>query len=255
MTRLAWLTICTLPILSCTQLIADENQDGRHFNINPGNMMNGMMNPMRNMFGGSNRDRGLYNDYYYNDYQYYGPQAYPIHPPEYGYPGSAYGQPPAGYGAVPRGTYYPSNPGYQPQPQATPPSQTYSEPTNPNRYRPPVEAPTAAPAYPSSPQEQFQFRPLDNQASVPEQGQYAPTPYREPTSSLPAGPQALPGNRQPEPMAPLSYPPQYNQQPATPSYPAGAPNASAGYMPQNETAAPAEPAMKFRPLDKPGYSQ
>ncbi|MEJ2611362.1 MAG: hypothetical protein P8179_15085 [Candidatus Thiodiazotropha sp.] len=219
MARLAWLTVCTISIFSSTPLIAD-NQLDRHFNINPGNMIN----PMQNMFGGSNRDRADYNNYYYyNDAPYYHPQEYPAYPPTYGYPSTTYDQPTAGYDPFRSPAYYPPAPENQQQTVTPNPRHTEST-THQNRSATPSKRSRMAPTYPSIHQEQFRFRPLENQPQI-QTDNYPYTP--EPTGNT--------------------------QQTANPSYIGTPSNGAAMYAPQLPATQP--PAMNFRPLDKPGYSK
>jgi hypothetical protein len=163
MTRIIWLAICVLSFLALPiMLSADEYQDGRHFSVNPGDMMGGMMNPMRDMFGGYDRDRGYYNAY---PPTYYPPRAYPQYPSKYAYPGMAHGQPYSGY--APASPYYQAPPGYQPNIDAP----NYpSEPSVHQTPYPPSEQAATEPPYRSSPSAErpFHFRPMEPlQAETP----------------------------------------------------------------------------------------
>ncbi|MEW8625270.1 MAG: hypothetical protein AB2551_05925 [Candidatus Thiodiazotropha sp.] len=224
MRRLKWLSLCTLIILGSTDLSAEG--DTRQFNVNPGNMMGGMMNPMRNMFGGYDRNQGRYYDNY--DSPYYAPQAYPYYPQGYGaYPGTGYPQAPAGYGAP--SAQYPANPYQQPmEPAAQTPA--YPEQAAPVYQQPqPVMQP--ATPYANAPQEQFHFRPMDQQSTVQDSTPPATSLYPQPQTTEPRGGQGYYSS--PAPSAASAYPQGYQQQPQV----------------------PVDPSMKFRPLDQPGYSQ
>ncbi|MES9941959.1 MAG: hypothetical protein ABW104_10850 [Candidatus Thiodiazotropha sp. 6PLUC2] len=237
MTRLKWLTVFTLLVLGASELSAEDQQTGRHFNVNPNNMMGGMMNPMRNMFGGYDRDRGGYNNY--NNTPYYGPQAYPGYPQGQPYPGG-YAQPPASYNTP--AAQYPANPGYQQPVQQPSPTPSYREQASP-RYQP-APATGSTKQYGSAPQEQFRFRPIEQQAAAQNSAQTLNTPYQQAPTSAAQTPSAYYNS-------PTS--PQGIQQP--PAYQSSSEGASASYTPYNEATEQLEPTMKFRPLDQPGYSQ
>lgn len=201
----------------------DSAGDSRQFNINPGNMMDGMVNPMRNFFGGSDR----YSNDYYN-YRYAPPPAYA--PPGYGYPGTAYPYPPG----------YPGYPGYQPPSHvggyASPPSAQQPPAASVNTQPPPPvstfrPAPSEQPAY----TEQYRFRPLDS-TDQPTGGPIAGPTYQEsiPPTGYSATRQAVP---------PGAVPP--GSHTMEPGY---GPN----FVPGSGTQ---EQRMIFRPLDKPGYSE
>jgi hypothetical protein len=208
-----WLLISGALLIS-THLQADENDySNRQFNVNPGNMMDGMFNPMRSFFGGSNR----YSDDYSN-YRYAPPPAYQ--------PGYGYSYPAAPYG------YPPVNPSYQPMPRAggypsnIPAQQT---PTAASRAQPP-QAPASSshtPATSGQPtySEHFRFRPLDTGAQ----------PTQRTEISMPSAQQ---------PAALLNYPP--TQQPSNQT------TATQGIQIPTESQTG---QLKFRPLDKPGYSE
>ena len=221
MRRLKWLSLCTLIILGSTDLFAEG--DTRQFNVNPGNMMGGMMNPMRNMFGGYDRNQGRYYDNY--DSPYYAPQAYPYYPQGYGaYPGTGYPQAPTGYG-VPS-AQYPANPGYQQPMEPAVQTPAYPEQAAPVYQQPqPVMQP--ATPYANAPQEQFHFRPMDQPSTMQNSAQPASPTYAQPQIAEPQGGSAY--------------------------YASPAPSAAQGY--QQQPQVPVDPTMKFRPLDQPGYSQ
>ncbi|MEJ2619481.1 MAG: hypothetical protein P8163_04320 [Candidatus Thiodiazotropha sp.] len=218
MRRLKWLSLCPLLILGSMDLYAEG--DTRQFNVNPGNMMDGMMNPMRNMFGGYDRNQGRYNDGY--DNPYYGRQSYPHYPQGYNaYPGSTYPQAPAGYGAPT--TQYPANSGYQqPLQPAVPQSPSYLQQAAPE-YQQPQTMPQPTP-YSNAPREQFHFRPLDQQPTTQE--------YQQPPVTS-AYPQTQGGAGYYNSPTPSTGPQGYQQPPQV----------------------TVDPSMKFRPLDQPGYSQ
>jgi hypothetical protein len=186
-----WLLISGACLISI-HLQADESDYGnRQFTINPGNVMDGMYNPMRNLFGG----------------RYAPPHPYQ---PGYAYPGAGYGYPPPHPGYQPQGGVYPSYsptqqlpaPSLGAQPSQTPAASDYSSATTP-----------AEPTY----YEQFRFRPLDK--SDVSTGM-APKAAHETT-----GDQSI-------------LTPQQGYEPSL----AMPPGTEAGQM-------------KFRPLDKPGYTE
>ncbi len=264
MTRWTWLALSILSVLNIPATLADNSQDSRQFNINPGNVMDGMMNPMRGMFGGSDRDRGYYNDYYANP-SYYGPPGYPG---DYGYPGGAYPQPYSGYGSGYPGYYYaPPQPQSVPQPPPAARQQPDRSPS-PTYYEPQA----APPSYWQQPsQDAYSFRPMDTQPNMGSGYAEPSTPYDQPGSySYPTAPETYPAP-QPgyvdgyEPMPQDTYGAGYE---SAPTYPAP-PGPVGGY---NEPygSAPVDPyqgqgfngydgsqesGLKFRPLDQPGYSQ
>lgn len=227
----------------------DSDGNTRQFNFNPGNMMNGVGNPMRNMFGSSRRN--------YDDYGYpgagYPPPAYP---PAYGYP--AYQAPYPGYAqpnqiAPAQATPYnypsavplPAEPAAQPAPQAP----AYDrQPAAAQQYRPGFSQP--------DPASQYRFRPLDATAEENRPLQSSPVaPMTPPQPMAPAT--AAPNRAQAEPLAPLSYPPaQPADQPLAPiTYPEAPPPAPASPPPMTQApAVQSDPNLRFRPLDKPGYS-
>jgi hypothetical protein len=106
--------------------------------------------------------------------------------------------------------------------QPTPQSPTYSQQAAP-QYQPPQLVTQPAP-YANAPQEQFRFRPLDQQPTTQE--------YQQPpvTSSYP---QTQAGAGYYNSPTPSANPQGYQQQPQV----------------------TVDPSMKFRPLDQPGYSQ
>jgi hypothetical protein len=221
MRRLKWLLVCTLLLFSCSPLFGEE-QSGRHFNFNPGNMMDGMVNPMRNMFSGYGRDQGPYSDYY----PYGAPQGYPYYPQNYRYPSGYYPQPPVGYGTP--ATQYPTYPVYQQPVQPAPQAPNYTEQQAKPNYQPTPAAKPTSP-YPSPPREQFIFRPMEQQPSLPDSGQQTGTPYQQ-TPNLPTRPDY---RYNPTPVEDSGYQQAYPQ----------------------STQVPVDQRMKFRPLDQPGYSQ
>lgn len=215
-----WL-ICSATLLISTQAHAvdpgygDPSGSNRQFNVNPGNMMNGMFNPMHNFFGGSDR----YSNDYYN-YRYPVPPAYA---PGYGYPGAA---------------YPPVYPGYQPPPQAggyAPTPSAQQPPAAPATTQPPAPTYRAAPSTQPVYGEKYRFRPLhsdDTSTAVP----LDESPYQVPQAptGYSATGQAARGSS--VPSSPYSTGPDYG--PAIETAPGTQ-----------------ERRMIFRPLDKPGYSQ
>jgi hypothetical protein len=205
-----WLLISGTLLIS-THLQADDDYSDRQFNVNPGNMMGGMFNPMRSFFGGSNR----YSDDYYN-YRYAPP---PTYQPGYGYPAAPYGYPPVNpsYQPMPQTGGYPSNIPVQQTSTAATRAQPSQAPASSN-YTP---APSGQPTY----SEHFRFRPLDT--------------GEQPTQRTEISPPSA-------------------QQAATPSnYPA-TPQSSNQTSDAQSMMIPPESQMgqlKFRPLDKPGYSE
>ncbi|MCU7930426.1 MAG: hypothetical protein KZQ90_06470 [Candidatus Thiodiazotropha sp. (ex Codakia rugifera)] len=257
---MVWPTVCCT-LLITTHLQAGEPQyessnSGRQFNVNPGHMMNGMPNPMRNMFGGSNRYRDGYDNYRY------APPPPPGYPPVYGYPGNPYPQPPLNYGypgqipnsghpALPQGDPQPQTPAVAPvQPQ---PTTTEHVNNRPNRQQSPVATTTYQPVH----QESYRFRPLDTMQ---------PTEKESPVTAVPVKAAAQPViTKDPQqqtpviqqPLAPFSYPAdkvqETEQLPLSPQKQA----TQTTYAPQTETSpiGQEDKTMRFRPLDKPGYSQ
>lgn len=238
MSRIKWLTVCALLILRSTQLFGEGQQDTRHFNFNPNNLMGGMVNPMQNIFNGSNRNQGGYNNYY-ND-PYYPAQPYPYYP-------QSYGQPPTSYGAP--STPYSVNPGYQQQPAAQNPG--HSEQAAPVYQQAP--APRATTTYNSSPQGQYKFRPMDRPPASDNSAQNLSMPHLQPPSYEP---QATTGYYPaPNPSAASNYPQGYQQSPQPPAYPSNTQGGISNNAPYSGAYIQADPSMKFRPLDQPGYSQ
>ncbi|MCU7934385.1 MAG: hypothetical protein KZQ99_05820 [Candidatus Thiodiazotropha sp. (ex Dulcina madagascariensis)] len=254
MTRTVWPIFCG-SILIIAHLHAAEptyaspNYESRRFGVNPGNMMGGMMNPMHNLFGNS-ANRGGYNDY---RYAYPAPPGYP---PGYAYPGVPYGQPPVyDYGGAAPAPAYSSTP-YQYRPQTPPAAPAPSNPapagSDNNRSNTP-EPLSVTPGYHSSLQKRYRFRPLDNTQ---------PTPAASPMTETPPRPMAdetsMPSPVTQAPPLPASNPTdaEYSQRTQPPmGYPSQPP--ATRYAPQTGTDAgmPQEQTMKFRPWDKPGYSQ
>ncbi|MES9950968.1 MAG: hypothetical protein ABW118_18570 [Candidatus Thiodiazotropha sp.] len=217
-----WLLISGALLISTHLQADDSDYSNRQFNVNPGNMMGGMFNPMRNFFGGSNR----YSDDYYN-YRHVPPPGYH---PGYGYPGAAYGYPPV-------------YPGYQPQqhaggnPANTPTQQT---PTAAVDVKPPQTPPVSG--YGSTVSDRpdydggFRFRPLNS-------------------DKLSTDSAETPATVTPQSPAPLGYP--ATRQPAGQTAGAqGMQTMQQSYKPSMEAQyGTQESQMKFRPLDKPGFSE
>jgi hypothetical protein len=242
MKHFTWLSIC--PLLLCSLPLLGEEQGGRHFNFNPGNMANGMMNPVRNMFGGYDRNQG-----YYYDYPYYGPQSYPYYPQEQRYPRDYYAYPPA------PAAQYPNNATYQSATQSVPHQiPSHYEPATPDFQQGPVATPSAP--YPSSsPREQFRYRPTDQMGSA-QYPEYAPNMTYQHPSAYDQG--AAPNyDTTPQPSNSSGYP-SHNYRPLqqSPSSQTGSyqnpPIYNSGY---GDTGVSVQPAMKFRPLDQPGQAQ
>ncbi|MBT3016933.1 MAG: hypothetical protein N0E58_07975 [Candidatus Thiodiazotropha endolucinida] len=226
-----WLLISGTLLISTHLQADDSDYSNRQFNVNPGNMMGGMFNPMRNFFGGSNR----YSDDYYN-YRHAPPPGYH---PGYGYPGAAYGYPPV-------------YPGYQPQPHAgsqpanTPAQQT---PTAAVDAKPPQAPPVSGYGSTVSDQpvygEGFRFRPLNSGEQATDKTIPATT----------TGSTEIPTKVTPQSPAPLGYP--AARQPAGQTAGTlGAQTMQQSYKPSQEAQyGTQESQMKFRPLDKPGFSE
>ncbi|MEJ2453338.1 MAG: hypothetical protein P8103_04170 [Candidatus Thiodiazotropha sp.] len=231
----------------------DADNTSRQFNFNPGDVMNGMGNPMGNFFGSSNR---RYNDYPSGGY------APPAYPPAYGYP------------AYPG--YQPAYPGYgyPAQPPATPayPATDAAPSGQPNRMPPGAQPMTQPPAYGSAPPaaadyqprfanpgqaDHFRFRPLEETAPPPAQA--SPQQRLPEPAVIPQPPEAVPptaGYREPEPLAPLTYPKSnsYPEPMAPLTYPEAEATTPAPRVEMRDTRIQQDPGLKFRPLDKPGYS-
>jgi hypothetical protein len=232
----------------------ESDGNNRQFNFNPGNMMNRMSNPMRNMFGSSQRR--------YDDYDYPGPGYPPAYPPGYGYPG--YQAPYPGYGQANQLPPAPSQATPYNYPSAVP---VPAQPAAPAAAQVPdyTQPPAAATPYPSAYSQpdqasHYRFRPLEAGAA-PQNSPPAPTPADSPAAmpSQQSAPVAAGTSlgRQPAPLPPLSYPQtQTAGEPLAPiSYPQ-TPAAAATAAP-SMSEAPAtlsDPGLRFRPLDKPGYS-
>ncbi|MEW8425211.1 MAG: hypothetical protein AB2654_06525 [Candidatus Thiodiazotropha sp.] len=216
MKTMAWLIVSGTLLISNQLHGGDPGYDNRQFTVNPGNMMDGMFNPMNSFFGGS--DRYPYDHY---NYRHAPPPAYP---PAYGHPGTSYGYPPVypGYQSLPQTGGYSTPPAPVQQPQ---PPTANVEPAPPAAYN---QAPSAQPGY----AEKYRFRPLDATEPAAENKGGSPSP-RE--------------------AAPLSgYPP------APPMDQTAAPQSrhamEGGYGPSRGSQTQ-ESQMKFRPLDKPGYTE
>ncbi|MGD8913205.1 MAG: hypothetical protein PVJ68_10755 [Candidatus Thiodiazotropha sp.] len=219
-----WLLISGA-LLTSSHLQADDGDySNRQFSVNPGNMVDGMFNPMRGFFGGSNR----YSDDYYK-YRYAPPPAYqPGY--GYGYPGSAYGYPPVypGYQPLPQTGGYPSN-----IPAQQPPAAAIST-------QPPQAPASSGFAPPASGQanysEQYHFRPLDS-SEQPTQGTVLSSPTTQQSHT------------------PLNYP-TTQQFPDQSAETQDMITRDQTYRSNLEKAPGSEAGqMKFRPLDKPGYSE
>ncbi len=271
MTRLAWLVVSVLSLLNLPTSLADDHQDSRQFNFNPGNVADGMMNPMRGMFGGSDRNRGYYDDYYGNPYYYGNPSYYgsPGYPGEYGYPGYGYAQPNPGYGAYPAyPDYYaaPVAPRSQPMPQEQPSARQAPNQEPAPTYYEPQGAPPSYWQQPST--DAYTFRPMQAQPDLsggypqpqapytqPETYPSGPDTYPSPQSGYPNGYEAMPQDgygsyeqspAYPTPTGPVgAYSDPYSAPPAR-TYPGQEINGYNGSL---------ESGLKFRPLDQPGYSQ
>ncbi|MEW8429476.1 MAG: hypothetical protein G8D61_07160, partial [gamma proteobacterium symbiont of Ctena orbiculata] len=63
MKTMAWLIVSGTLLISNQLHGGDPGYDNRQFTVNPGNMMDGMFNPMNSFFGGSDR-------YPYDHYNY-----------------------------------------------------------------------------------------------------------------------------------------------------------------------------------------
>ncbi len=246
----------------------DSDNTTRQFNFNPGDMMN-MGNPMRSMFG-SNRGYGDYPAARYTP---------PAYPPAYGYPAyPAYQQPYTDYGYEPQAPVYPdydasyAQPPAQPTEFAPPPPQ---EVQTPNYNAMPPAAQHYQPRF-SNPDQgtEFHFRPLNTgaqpaQQTVPvSQGRQSsvvaapPAPVFRDTSPL-TYPQesaytepAAPVYPDPQPLAPPTYPQESAfTEPAAPlNYAETGTTPPAPEMQVRDTLIEQDPSLKFRPLDKPGYS-
>lgn len=210
-----------------TEPAYDSDRDTREFNFHPNDMMNRMPNPMNSMFG-SNRRR--YNAYPENRY---GPP--PVYPPAYGYPVYPAYQPPqdAGY-ARPAPAYaepYGAQPTYPAQPE---PSQAPAADNAVGYDRAPSAAAGRLPPPNPASGERYNFRPLDN-----------PPPAADTASPAPMQ----------EPQAPLNYEPAYTEQipPGPIDYSAQTQQTTQPATEQN-TVIHEGHVMKFRPLDKPGYT-
>jgi hypothetical protein len=208
----------------------ESDNNSRQFNFNPGNMMNRMPNPMRNMFDSSRRG--------YDDYGYpgagYPPPAYP---PSYGYPG--YQAPYPGYAhpyQAPQPYAYPSAVPAPAEPAVplAPPAPAYDRPSAATQpYQPNASQPDGSGHY--------RFRPLEGE-KMRQSAPVRPSPAEvaAPAYAQPMTPQsysaARPGT---EVQAPISYPDTPLPPPVSTS---------------PKTQAPAGNDPRFRPLNKPGYS-
>ena len=221
MRRLKWFSLCTLIILGSTDLHAEG--DTRQFNVNPGNMMGGMMNPMRNMFGGYDRNQGGYYDNY--DAPYYAPQ--PIHTTT-----------PRDMAPIPaqatlrlRLVMQHLQPSIRQSRLPAAQSTGSTDSRLPAAGRSSLSTATTDDAA-GDPLRQcspgaVQFRPMDQPSTMQDSAQPATPTYAQPQIAEPQGGTAYYGNP--------------------------APSAAQGY--QQQPQVPVEPSMKFRPLDQPGYAQ
>ncbi|MCU7881703.1 MAG: hypothetical protein KZQ66_16100 [Candidatus Thiodiazotropha sp. (ex Lucinoma aequizonata)] len=255
-----WPIICSTLLIS-THLQAGEPQykfsnTGRQYNVNPSNMMNGTPNPMRNMFGGSNRYRDGYDNYRYV------PPPPPGYPPVYGCPGNPYPQPPVpysypaqipnnGYSILPQGSHQPQMPAaalVQPQPTTT----GYIN-NRPNRPQSPVATTTYQPAY----QESYRFRPLETMQPTKEDSPVIVTLVKEAVQPLITEDPQQPALVTQLPLASLSYPSYKAQETEQPPLRPQKQPAQTTHAPQTEALSidQDDQMMRFRPLDKPGYSQ
>jgi hypothetical protein len=231
----------------------DTDDTSRQFTFSPGEMMNRMGNPAHTIFGSP------YQRYY--DYPT-GSYAPPAYPPAYGYPTYPnYQRPYAGYGYLPQTPPDPGN-----SRTSAPPSDQPAQigPTPQARLQPPAyeNAPPARQGYQPmfTDQEQatrYRFRPLQKAAPLPaEKVLQAPGPEpSESAESVMAQPPA-PAYQKPAPLAPLTYPQGrvYAEPMAPLTYPEASTQAQVPSVERKNGSTQADPTLKFRPLDKPGYS-
>jgi hypothetical protein len=212
----------------------DTDNTTRQFNFSPGDVVNRMGNPMRNMFGSANR---RYDDYPTGSY------APPAYPPAYGYPAyPGYQRPYTGYGYPPQ---TPIGPGY---------SGTYAAPSSqPAQAEPVPRTMLKPPAYESMPPARQDYQPI---FTNPEQAaRYRFRPLQEPAPATAGEPLQAPVP-EPESLAPLTYPQdRIDAQPMAPlSFPEAPTQTPAPTVEWRDSSIQQDPALKFRPLDKPGYS-
>lgn len=205
----------------------DTNRDIREFRFNPNDMFDRMTDPMGGMFGSSRRRYDAYPEHRY---------APPAYPPAYGYPAyPAYQAPPNNGYAAPAYPGYANPHGYQPAAPAQPAAPQPPTAGNPPGYdrAPPAPMQGQAPPAPGY-SERYTFRPMENPPST--QG----TPVTEP--AVPA-------------QAPPPNPPAYAEQPPPAQTDRSEHTRQSVHTPASipDTVMHEGHALKFRPLDKPGY--
>jgi len=199
----------------------------RHgFNFSPDPLMNGTNNPPSNPFDPAN---GTYGDGYYGYDTYAAPRAYPYpHAYPYSYPLRPYA--------------YPQPPDY---------GYTYGAYSAPYGQYPGYYDDVDPYAWPAPPQEY-----LPEYAGYPPAGEGEPLPPQAPDYATPAP--AYPGQATPPDSGnryrfrPLNTPPRTRRPPSPESV--SPPQALLQPMPP-DTRTHEGKAMKFRPMDKPGYIQ
>ena len=208
----------------------DSSRDTRDFHFNPNDMFDRMANPMNDMFGSSRRRYDAYPDNRY---------APPAYPPAYGYPGyPTYQQAPPGAGYAQPAPAYPgyADPyGNQPAAPAQPATPQAPAPGNAYGYDRPAPAPVQ-PQTPSAPGYggNYNFRPLENSPSAE-----TAAPSGSAVPAQPMQPQS-PAHAEPPPAMATGH--SGDTQPAVQVQ---------SQMP--DTVMHEGHALKFRPLDKPGY--
>jgi len=218
----------------------ESDNTTRQFNFNPGDMLNNMGNPMRNLFGSSSRGYDNYPNGRYTP---------PAYGPGYGYPAYPGYQPPATYGYPPQQPVYSSPYGYAPSYASPPPVEPAPAPQPAYSQAPPPPA-DYSPGMGGAAQDQYRFRPLEAE-EYPAAG-LAPSP----AGVGDTWPSPAYGTAEPPPS---SYPDYTPAQPAYPqtypqTYPEAASMPKAPTEPLQQSWVPQDPNVKFRPLDKPGYS-
>jgi hypothetical protein len=231
----------------------DTDNTTRQLTFSPGDAMNRMGNPMRNIFGSPSR---RYDDYPTGDY------APPAYPPAYGYPAyPGYQQPYTGYGypaQTPVGPGYsgayaspsgqPAQAGPAPRPVQQPPAYERVPPARQD-YQPMFTNPEQATHY--------RFRPLQEPApATVGEPQQVPAPKPSESAEPVVAAPPTPAYHEPEPLAPLTYPQDriYAQPMAPLSYPEAPTPAPAATVEQRDSSIQQDHELNFRPLDKPGYS-
>jgi hypothetical protein len=229
----------------------ETNNSSRQFNFNPADMVNQMSNPMRSMFGSSRRG---YDDHTVAGYP---PAAYP---PVYGYPAyPAYQQPYRGYSQIPQP---PIEPDYTIPYSYIPAQPALAEPARqPYMQAPPYEreVPPAARDYQptfANPKQgvRYNFRPLEEELPLADDSSRQPaTSASAPSQTGAASTATEPVERKLQPQAPPTYPKKSAQAapPTPPTYPEQQLQSSS---PPDTTPMQQDSKLKFRPLDKPGYS-